>query len=320
MWLVKVLEIFVIIALVNGSDQNFEIKSYQVMLSTNIHLGNSLFTGNATINFKMTETSEVIKFYHQSLTDFNVDVRNGIGVSVNINLNLGENFIEIQKESNNFTEGLTYSAVIIYSGNLPEEFIGHYLDPEDESTKNYFAAISFKSTPFTSIFPSAGDNARIKFQLSIKHFSEYHAVSNGNLLSIDDDADDRKVSTFDNVLNIDTSSIAFFISNFDFISNDETKIYGTPSHISGNFFNDTLEISSSILEKFDALFSYQLGKLIQIAVPGIFVNDLSTHGLILYNEFNVFYRDDLSPREKRDKISHHVAFVISVSIKVANVC
>lgn len=302
MWLDQKLILFVIFTLAK-CDEIIEVKRYSVILYSDIHDGNLAFSGDAVITLDIKQDLKIIKLYHEGLNIKNVIVKNVSGEISTELKNNQENYSLIEiKTGENFKSESGYNLSVTFEGKFPNEFLGSYFD---DDTKVYFLAVNFKSKPFQIIFPSTEGDYHINFQLYMN--STYNAVSNGLVKG----TPNPSLTIFEELENIKTSSIAFFVSDFESISKANVTLYAIKSHI--NYFNEALEIATQIIKNFETLFDYQLGNISLIAVPGILINDVSTHKLILFDQFNIFYHENLSSNEHKEKISHLMAFAIAVS-------
>lgn len=305
MWLTKAL-VLIHIILIN-CEEDFHPTLFVVTLSTHLHDGNSTFTGSANISIKISEDVDVIKFHHRGLK-----IKSILLDDDDVEFEEDENIWELKKS---FVKDAEHDVLFDYEGTFPTEFIGHYVD--DDSKQNYFAAISFKSTSFLKMCPSnADERLRSDFQFKIKHHPDYNAVSINDRAEIPKglsrNQDDFLTTEFAKVENVSTSSLAFFISNFESISNDNVEVYGIPKFIHAGYFNKSLEIATKIVDEFPSYFPHIFSKLRLIAVPGI-TSAISARGLIINYQFNLFYQPNESPLIQIDKITRHVAHAVAVS-------
>lgn len=114
-------------------------------------------------------------------------------------------------------------------------------------------------------------------------------------------------TTFEDTPIMQTYILAFVISEFDFIENNQAgvpqRVYGRSEAIKNNQGTFALEAGLKVMDYMQKYFEmeYYLPKMYQVAIPDFFFNAMENWGLITYREASILYDEEKpSLMAKRD--------------------
>lgn len=132
--------------------------TYDIWLSTDIHLGEPAFQGRVLIRFRVAEpTQEVIVHYHR-MTISSVDLLNSDNLSLEENVAFSQNetleFLVIQP-TQQLTVGQEYSVQISYNGSLRDDSLGFYRSSylDSQGDRVWLATTQFQANNARHAFP-----------------------------------------------------------------------------------------------------------------------------------------------------------------------
>ncbi|XP_043071150.1 puromycin-sensitive aminopeptidase-like protein isoform X2 [Drosophila grimshawi] len=293
--------------------------SYQLHISSNIHLGDLSFSGNATIDIEIRRSTNEIVLHAKNLSDIQITLR--LLDSVN-HESAGElldyvthsyvphaTFLIIHPIMNYqaFEAGQRYRLQISYTGLMGTQPKGLYWMPYEEEITNrttYVAATQSEPTYARLIFPCY-DEPGFKSNYSIKltHSSSLVAVSNMPVLELQNQGE-LTTTTFQTTPIMSTYLVAFVISNFEHIS--ETYRGVTQSIYSSSTCKDkgrsALKNAVQTVAALEDYFgvSYSLPKLDHVALKKNQGAAMENWGLITFKEDSLLAHG-VTDRHKRIK-------------------
>ena len=191
---------------------------------------------------------------------------------------------------------------IDYTGDLRKDGFGFYSKSYrdiDNDKKVFYAATKFGTTYDRSVMPCYDEpGIRAVIGLQIQHNKNYHAISNMPVVSISDvNGTDHVTTKFQDTIPIPTNLLAFAISNFGYVSNNDSKtgqrIYVNPRKLGINFGDFAVRFVEPVLRKFEEIFGieYLIPKIDQEAINGFSLEALENNGLISYLPFILLHHD-----------------------------
>ena len=146
-----------------------------------------------------------------------------------------------------------------------------------------------------------------RFSIEITHNANYTAVSNMPVLRIGVDSESPYVTTvFEETPYMQTYIVAFLISNFDSIGNNNAtpqRVYAKSESIALGDADFALDIGERTLvqiEKDLNMMTFSLPKLDQIAIPDFQWAAMEKWGVCFYREEFLLYNDAMINMRQRD--------------------
>lgn len=283
---------------------------YNIRLSTEIHRGDFLFSGIVRINIRVLEESNTITLHSrqmiiQRIILFNADETN-FESSLYYTFDSDLEFLTITTERQ-FEVDQELIVEITYLGILSTSmergfFRSSYVDAETNVT-NWLATTHFQPINARHAFPCYDEvRYRTTIQLSLYHHASYHAISNMPVSSIEGDGD-YVTTVFEETPVIPTFLLTFTVSNFDFVSNNDTdlemRVYARPAAVADGEADDALNIGETMLRAMVDLFDipYSLPKSDQIAMPEFSSDGANNWGLLSFHE-GILLKSNDDPQEQ----------------------
>lgn len=159
---------------------------YDITLTTNVHTGDTHFTGVVAITVSVLTKTEKIVIHARQLENFTataqqLNVENAEVHTLNVTYEDEREFLTLYKEGLELPEDTTWLVTINYEGNLRTDNGGFYLSTytDDEGNTKYLATTQFESTDARHAFPCYDEpSKRANFTITIKHDPSYNAISN----------------------------------------------------------------------------------------------------------------------------------------------
>ncbi|XP_070509763.1 aminopeptidase N-like [Chironomus tepperi] len=202
---------------------------------------------------------------------------------------------------------IKYSANLlttIYDGFFRDSYIE--FDANQSPKTKYLATTQFQAVEARRAFPCFDEpEFRTEFEVTIRHPSTYNAVSNAPVNTTNANDDGTTDTIFNPTAKMSTYLLAFLVSDFTYLSNNDTRIDGEALQSiytrPGKEMNARYGLENSVkllneLEKFGGM-KFNLPKLDSGAIPGK-GGGMENWGLIIYREEALVYEDD------EDEISH----------------
>ncbi|KAJ8664406.1 hypothetical protein QAD02_006068 [Eretmocerus hayati] len=200
----------------------------------------------------------------------------------------------IFKRGNFGFEAAKYTIIIEYTGRFEEGATSGFYKSfytNDDGEKVWYAVTDFEPTNARAAFPCFDEPSfRTNFNISITHYKGYTATSNTPNISISVPyADGMVTTTFEQTPKMSTYLVAFLVSNFESISNEQgnLRILARPNATRDASF--ALRMGNIILEKLNSYtklpYSRYMKKLDQVAVDGPeSTAAMENWGLVTYRE------------------------------------
>ncbi|KAH8346510.1 hypothetical protein KR084_001714 [Drosophila pseudotakahashii] len=298
---------------------------YQLHISSDIHKGTLLFSGNATIDVAIRQTTNEIVLHAKNLSDIQITVRqltdegSEIVDDLTHTLHHAGAFLIIHARENYaaFEEGQQYRLEILYTATMASRPAGlYYMDYRDEGTNrtSYVAATQSEPTYARLIFPCY-DEPGFKSNISIRvtHGGSHSVISNMPVKEILSHGE-LKTTLFHTTPPISTYLVAFVISDFESISETyrgvTQSIYTPPTCKKKG--HHALKNAVRTVAAFEDYFgiSYPLPKLDHVALKRNYGAAMENWGLITYKDSNLLMNGSADQRHPIwDKITqnHEIA-------------
>ncbi|KPU79781.1 uncharacterized protein Dana_GF18035, isoform D [Drosophila ananassae] len=303
---------------------------YQLHISSNIHTGTLLFSGNATIDVLIRRSTNEIVLHAKNLTDIQITVHRlatsdaGLETFVLVD-DLTHTFYEQaafliihpQDDHQAFGEGQRYRLEILYTAIMRNRAMGlYYMDYHDEKTNStvYVAATQSEPTYARLIFPCYDEPGfKSNFSITLTHGSTHSAISNMPVKKLISHGD-LTTTHFHATPPMSTYLVAFVISNFESISETyrgvTQSVYSSPTtkEKGQSALKNAVRTVAAMEDYFGV--SYPLEKLDHVALKKNYGAAMENWGLITFKEANLLQQDsdDVHKRVK-DKITqnHEIA-------------
>lgn len=298
---------------------------YDLRIRTEIQADYFLFTGTVRIDIRVLEDTDTITLHSnvlniiQEVNVFNSDGSLLEGNATRAFLGSGFEFLTITLPSL-LEVDQQVTVEISYISNLRTNFRGFFRRSyQVDGLTRWFATTNFLPFHAREAFPCY-DEPRFKttFQIQIDHHYSYNAVSNMPVAR-HQGIDEHYMSTiFEVTPPISTYLVAFTVSDFEFISNQETdpemRVFARPDAIFDDQADNALEIGATMLRTMSSLFDipFSLPKADQIALPET-IASVENWGLISHPE-NIALRTNDDP-EEQNRRELRIAHEFSVRAK-----
>ncbi|XP_016961227.1 endoplasmic reticulum aminopeptidase 1 [Drosophila biarmipes] len=279
---------------------------YQLHISSDIHKGVLLFSGNATIDVAIRRSTNEIVMHAKNLSDIQITVHRltagGSQIVDDLTHTLhqaGAYLIIHPREDENhlvFEEGQQYRLEILYTATMTLRPAGlYYMDYKDEKTNrtSYIAATQSEPTYARLIFPCYDEPGfKSNFSITITHGSSHSAISNMPVKEVLSHGE-LKTTFFQTTPPVSTYLVAFVISDFESISETYrgvTQSIYTPSTIKEKgqrAMKNAVRTVAAIEDYFGV--SYPLPKLDHVALKKNYGAAMENWGLITYKDHNLLH-------------------------------
>lgn len=254
---------------------------YDVSLTTDVHRGETAFSGTVNIRIQALESSDTITLHYRQLTIDTVQVFSNpdssrILIPSEISFVEDVEFLKI-KVNNQLVVSQQYLVVITYHGHLRDDNMGFYYSSykNTEGKTVWLATTQFEQTDARHAFPCYDEpQIRTPFGIEIKHDKSYNAISNMPVSTrLPVAGTDYVLTKFQDTLSVQTYLVAFVVSDFTSIGNNAAikpqRVFAKSQSIDNNEAVLALEAGELILTKFEDHLgvNYNLPKMDQVAVP-----------------------------------------------------
>ncbi|BFF91421.1 aminopeptidase N [Drosophila madeirensis] len=276
---------------------------YDVYLSTDVHLGYTIFNGTVSITLEVLETTQEIVVHARQLFSFAVtiqqlEVEAATEQTLDHEYEAAREFLTLSKSGLSFPADTKWLLKISYQGNLRTDNGGFYLSTytDEEGNTKYLATTQFESTDARHAFPCYDEPAkRANFTITIKHDPSYNAISNmpQNLA-----ASSSGVTAFDTTVKMPSYLVAFIVSEFVY---SEGELNGLPQRVfsrKGTEHEQEWALTTGMLveKRLSDYFGVQfaLPKLDQAGIPDFAAGAMENWGLATYREEYILYSPENS--------------------------
>ncbi|KAL7036523.1 hypothetical protein ACKWTF_008832 [Chironomus riparius] len=283
---------------------------YSIYLDvSNIDTGALPYTGEVKIDAQIEERTDRILLHSKDHKIDEIIVTNKISMQSIQILDFHQNH-DVDTLAIYFVDFLPVNTSIQvnikYSAELLTDIDGFYRDSyiefdENQSPKTrYLATTQFQAVEARRAFPCFDEPGfRTEFDITIRHPSTYNAVSNAPVNMTETNDDGTTDTIFNPTAKMSTYLIAFLVSDFKYLSNNNTRLVGEALQSiytrPGKEQKAKYGLENSVkllneLEKFGGI-KFALPKLDSGAIPGK-GGGMENWGLILYREEALVYEDD----------------------------
>ncbi|XP_072174397.1 aminopeptidase N-like [Diadema setosum] len=215
--------------------------------------------------------------------------------------------------------GNHYDVLIEYIGEIRDALHGFYRSTytNEQGRTFWLANTQFEPVDARLALPCFDEpDLKAVFDVKITHRQNMVALSNGRELEVAEHGDGWMTTTFDQSPIMSTYLLAFAVGVFEFKEVNTTngvrlRVWSRPEALESTSY--ALNAGQSILTYFENYFAipYPISKLDMIGVPMFAAGAMENWGLIIYNEDNFLYDEEVNGR--RDKqatlttVSHEIA-------------
>lgn len=283
---------------------------YEIFLKTDVDKANFDFTGRVKIHIKIIEPSTTITLHYRKTQIDKVDLLDVNGVLEEANLILN---YDMQREflivnlSDEKSPNEEILLDIQYHGVIRDDSSGfyrakYYRDGNKDDIV-WFATTQFEQTDARHAFPCFDEpGIRAVYSVEIQHDASYDAVSNMPLLSRNKVPESNYViSKFEKTPPMQTYLLAFIISDYDYVSNNEVdvpqRVFATPQLIKKHSADYAAEIVGPVLRKLEEHLKvdFPLPKMDHAAIRDYIWGAMENFGLITYAEDGLLYERGVDP-------------------------
>lgn len=251
---------------------------YDISLTTDVHSGDTAFSGVVRIRIEAVENTNQITLHFRQLTIESVALYTATGASLQENVPFSEvddlEFLVIQPITA-LVATLQYVVEISYRGLLRDDNMGFYRssykNPEGQTV--WLATTQFEQTDARHAFPCYDEpQIRAVFGVEIKHNQNYTAISNMPGTTTNEEGTGYAITKFEDTPPVQSYLIAFVVSDFKNIANSDVKqqrVFAKAQSIDNGEAALGLEAGKRLLDLFQEHLgvAYNLPKMDQVAVP-----------------------------------------------------
>ncbi|EDW67457.1 aminopeptidase N [Drosophila virilis] len=289
---------------------NTEPVEYTVELHTNVHTGDTAFSGTVAISINVLETSTIIVVHARQLENFTATIRKDgetTDTALEITHDTDREFLKLSAKDLTFEEGTSWLLTIKYEGNLRTDNGGFYLSKytDENGATKYLATTQFESTDARHAFPCYDEPAkRANFTITIHHDPSYNAISN---MPVDDSKTSSGITAFKTSVKMPTYLVAFIVSEFVY---SEGELNGLPQRVfsrKGTEHEQEWALTTGMLveKRLSGYFGvpFALPKLDQAAIPDFAAGAMENWGLATYREEYLLYNIENSTTNTQTNIA-----------------
>lgn len=292
---------------------------YDIHLTTDIDKGLFNYTGHVKIHLEIIGMTQSITLHYRNQTIEKIDLYTPFGQLRARNLTY-EKFEAVEMLVVYLPTPTIGGAIvldILFTSELDTRrgfYRSSYID--EFGVENWVASTQFSPIDARhAIICYDEPKFRAVFSVSIQHGKSFHALSNMPVHNITEvPGTDYVITKFYDSLSMQSYLLAFVISNFDYIPNNDVdvpqRIYAKPESIRNGEGEFIINEVGPILKMYDELFGvpHALPKLDHVAVPYHVYSAMENYGLYTYAEWNLL----LDPREAKqytmlEIIAHEIA-------------
>ena len=332
--MMKIALIFVIIAQISASFENSPIGRgkgktttavynyrlpnnsiplrYDLWIKTDIDKGDFDFSAKIKIRIKILENTRKITLHCRNLDIDKIELLKVTNSSkkTQLSFNNDSNYdlleVLLPKMAHANKELILY---IQYHGILRNDNLGFYRGnyTNENNKKVFYAMNQFESIHARKAMPCYDEPGfQAVFGIQIQHCKNFNAISNMPVVSRQHDVTDANyvTTTFKDTPKMQTYLLMFVVSDFKYISNNDTKleqrIYAKPHSIDSGEAEFALSLVGPILRKLESYFGIevQLEKIDHVAVSQHYFSAMEGFGAVFYDENYLLQSTNASVKTK----------------------
>ncbi|XP_001651477.2 aminopeptidase N [Aedes aegypti] len=211
-----------------------------------------------------------------------------------------------------FNERLEQNAIyqvhIEFSNNIGTELKGLYRSSYTVgNATRYIATTHFESTYARSVFPCYDEPSyKAYFDVTIRHRSQYHALSNMPIKERVQDGEQHSITQFERSPFMSSYLLAFIVSDYKTLAEetDHIRVYAPENQVQHTIYaREFAQKSLQILE--DLLgHEFQLPKVDLIAIPDFNMGAMENWGLITFRAVYLIYDDATTTARTKQNIAN----------------
>lgn len=253
--------------------------NYDLWLKTDVDKNIFEFDGHVKIHVRIIEATPTITLHIRQLTIDNIDILATDGTVLQEKTSFAF-FDEFEFLVIALPESMMPDDEVIlditYHGILREDGSGFYrAQYVEENTQEtvWFATTQFEMTDARHAMPCYDEpGIRATTKLAIQHGKRYDAISNMPVISRVEMEDDYVTTTFAETIKMQSYLLAFIISDFKFVSNNnaktEQRVYAQPNLIDQGHGDYAIGVVDAVLRKMEEHYGieYPLPKMDHAAI------------------------------------------------------
>lgn len=292
---------------------------YEILIKSDIDKGLFNFDGKIRITVRIIEATKFITLHYRNQTIEMINLLNSRGITTARNLTFVKHeiveMIEIELPFTTLNGEVILE--IFYLSTLDSRrgfYKSSYVD--ENGKENWLASTQFSPIDARHALPCYDEPRwRAVFSVSIQHDKSYHALSNMPIQNVSNvEGTNYVITKFYDTLPMQSYLLAFAISNFDYIQNNDVdvpqRIYARKSALENGEGDFIMNEVGPILRMCDELFGipHAFPKLDHIAIPYHVYSAMENYGLYTYNEWNILIDPLDAPQYTMlELISHETA-------------
>lgn len=251
---------------------------YDISLTTDVHRGETAFTGNVKITIEAVTSASEITIHHRQVTIEKINLLSSTSALLQEDVSFDEiddlEFLVI-RPTNPLIAAQRYIIEITYRGFLRDDNMGFYRSsyrtPEGHTV--WLATTQFEQTDARHAFPCYDEpQIRAVFAVEIKHDQSYNAISNMPGTTTNEAGTNYAITKFEDTPPVQSYLIAFVVSDFKYISNSDPiqqRVFAKTQSIDNGEGALGLDAGKKLLDEFQSHLgvTYNLPKMDQVAVP-----------------------------------------------------
>lgn len=303
---------------------------YDISLSTDVHRGDTAFSGTVKIQIQAIENTNNITLHYRQITIENIVLYSNPASPVLIEDNVGSTsiddveFLVIQPRAA-LVQNQIYLVEIKYHGLLRDDNMGFYRsfykNPQGQTV--WLATTQFEQTDARHAFPCYDEpQIRAPFGIEIRHDASYHAISNAPVLGSPTPVAGTNyvITKFRDTLPVQTYLVAFIVSDFKNVANSDAiqqRVFAKPQSVDNGEADLALDTGKKVLDKFQEHLNvpYDLPKMDQVAVPDFDAGAMENWGLVTYREEYLLFNEAIATTRQRENILTVIAHEFAVKSK-----
>ncbi|KAM5171352.1 aminopeptidase N-like isoform 1-T2 [Mantella aurantiaca] len=276
-----------------------------------------VFHGKSVAHFKCVNSTNLVIIHINKLNISNFVLKDDTNINIKVNKE------QIVEKTNYFVlhldeslkNGKTYTLHTEFIGELADDLAGFYRSEYVENGETKLIATTQMQAPDArKAFPCFDEPAmKATFNITLRYKPNYGALSNMNPISNTTEiwnGQQWKVTVFEKTPKMSTYLVAFIVSEFTWVGDDEVKIWGRKTAIEDkNQGEYALNVTKPILNFFADYYnvSYPLKKSDQVALPDFSAGAMENWGLVTYRETALLWDKNESSISNKERVVSVIA-------------